>query len=312
MEGRALESRRKLFGTLSSSRTLPSREPTKPPPRPPPPLSLSLLNTRTHFVRQYYSLRGGRPPKEFRAPQSAEEMTYEDFLQEASAAEHGPGQSGGRGLLYLTVSAGAGAQIDWIRAGLQFLLPSDEARAPGTGLAGHSFFDVDRHVNFHGINCRLGMRGIIQAAHYDSKRNFIAMVGGRKRYVIQPPSACEDLELLGPGDPSTRHASFNWADTQERERRRKSGFCSSPATEIVLKKGEVLYLPSYWFHYIISLGTTGQHVAVAPPPCLHTPTGLSHLEGASHVNPTRLPHPPPLSSHPRQVSPMQYAFGTGA
>mmetsp|Transcript_70329 Transcript_70329/g.196740 ORF Transcript_70329/g.196740 Transcript_70329/m.196740 type:complete len:252 (-) Transcript_70329:297-1052(-) len=230
---------------MKSITNVPSRELAKPSAPP-------------HLVEQYYSLRGGRPPKGFQAPQSTEEMTYDDFSKEASAAGNGPGQSGGRGLLYLTVSAGAGAQIDWIRAGLQFLLPSDESRAPGTGLAGHPFFDVDRHVNFHGINCRLGMRGIIQAAHYDSKRNFIAMVGGRKRYVILPPSACEDLELLGPGDPSTRHASFDWADTQERERRRNAGFCSSPATEIVLKKGEILYLPSYWFHYIISLDKSVQ------------------------------------------------------
>ena len=102
------------------------------------------------------------------------------------------------------------------------------------------------------------MRGILQAAHYDSKRNFIAMVSGHKRYVIQPPSACEALELLRPGDPSTRHASFDWADPQERESRREKAFCMSPATQVILSAGEVLYLPSYWFHYIVSLDKSVQ------------------------------------------------------
>ena len=79
-------------------------------------------------------------------------------------------------------------------------------------------------------------------------------VKGHKRYVIQPPSACEDLELLGPGDPSSRHASFDWADPQERQKRQNEKFCKTPATEIVLSERQVLYLPSYWFHYIVSLG----------------------------------------------------------
>jgi hypothetical protein len=35
-----------------------------------------------------------------------------------------------------------------------------------------------------GINCRFGMKGVISTAHYDSRRNFIAMIRGRKRYYL--------------------------------------------------------------------------------------------------------------------------------
>ena len=31
-----------------------------------------------------------------------------------------------------------------------------------------------------------------------------------------------------------------------------------PRTQVVLKAGEVLYIPSYWFHYIVSLGQSVQ------------------------------------------------------
>lgn len=37
------------------------------------------------------------------------------------------------------------------------------------------------HCMMVGINCRFGMRGVAAAAHYDGKRNFIAMLRGRKR-----------------------------------------------------------------------------------------------------------------------------------
>jgi hypothetical protein len=35
--------------------------------------------------------------------------------------------------------------------------------------------------HFVGINCRFGMRGVIAEAHYDGRRNFVAMIRGRKR-----------------------------------------------------------------------------------------------------------------------------------
>ena len=46
--------------------------------------------------------------------------------------------------------------------------------------------------------------------------------------------------------PSSRHASFDWADPAELEKRKGAPFCSTPATEIILGPGQVLYLPSYW------------------------------------------------------------------
>ena len=47
---------------------------------------------------------------------------------------------------------------------------------------------------FKGINCRIGMRGVAQTAHYDGKRNWISVLRGSKRYVVLPPRACPALE----------------------------------------------------------------------------------------------------------------------
>ena len=121
------------------------------------------------------------PPQE-----SAAELSYSDFEAAASAA--GQRSTAGRPaehLLYLTISAGVGAFTDWVVGSLAFFRDD------------HDFFRVNFPEEFHGINCRFGMRGIVQAAHYDHGRNFIAMVHGHKRYVILPPRTCKDLELLG-------------------------------------------------------------------------------------------------------------------
>ncbi|KAF1795670.1 hypothetical protein GQ600_14562 [Phytophthora cactorum] len=69
-----------------------------------------------------------------------------------------------------------------------------------------------------GMRCRLGMRGL--------------MIQGQ----------------------SARHTSFNWSDTSAlSEDARKC-----PAAEVALTAGEVLYLPSYWYHHIVSLDTSIQ------------------------------------------------------
>jgi len=42
----------------------------------------------------------------------------------------------------------------------------------------------------HGIQCRLGERGVAAATHYDGGRNMIAMITGAKRYILSPPIEC--------------------------------------------------------------------------------------------------------------------------
>ena len=198
----------------------------------------------------------------WRPPESDAHLDYLAFERAASAADE---EQGGRSdqVYYLTVSSGVGGATSWISESLSMFRDVDFFRPAGMT------------SRFHGINCRLGMRGAIQASHYDHGRNFIALARGAKRYLIQPPEVCPDLMLLGKNHPSGRHSSFDWASAEETyayngssggtamsiserdtvqarvAQRRK--FCSTAATEIVLTAGEMLYLPSYWFHYIVSL-----------------------------------------------------------
>jgi len=122
-----------------------------------------------------------------------------------------------------------------------------------------------------GIQCRFGERGVTAATHYDGGRNMIAMMTGAKRYILSPPNACRKLGIVSTRrHPSFRHSMLNFGrvtlldkkDTgvkmsdREREWLRIAGSAQTLST--VLKAGEVLYVPSHWFHYIVSLQKSAQ------------------------------------------------------
>ena len=142
-----------------------------------------------------------------------------------------------------------------------------------------------------GIQCRFGERGVVAATHYDSGRNMIAMVTGAKRYILAPPKECPKLGIVPwKFNAVFRHSLLNFGhinymnetsqqlddgekgepDDGQKRRQWKGDHMSqverewmeiaadSMAVETVLKAGEVLYIPSHWFHYIVSLQKSAQ------------------------------------------------------
>ena len=124
-----------------------------------------------------------------------------------------------------------------------------------------------------GIQCRFGERGVTAATHYDTGRNMIAMITGAKRYIISPPTSCAKLGIVtSRKHPSFRHSMLNFGhihllsenlrhlakDMSDQEREWLTIARDAPSLSTVLKAGEVLYLPSHWFHYITSLQKSAQ------------------------------------------------------
>mmetsp|Transcript_56542 Transcript_56542/g.120088 ORF Transcript_56542/g.120088 Transcript_56542/m.120088 type:complete len:537 (-) Transcript_56542:2125-3735(-) len=122
-----------------------------------------------------------------------------------------------------------------------------------------------------GIQCRFGERGVTAATHYDGGRNMIAMITGAKRYILSPPNACPQLGIVtSRKHPSYRHSMLNFGrvalldeedPTVEMSKREKEWLrisANAPTLSTVLKSGEVLYVPSHWFHYIVSLQKSAQ------------------------------------------------------
>ena len=100
-------------------------------------------------------------------------------------------------------------------------------------------------------------------------RNFVGMVTGAKRYILSPPNACSKLGLYtNEKHPFFRHSALNFGnmkyvsdtdvDMSDEERQLLQAAATAPAVETVLKAGEFLYIPSFWFHYIISVQKSAQ------------------------------------------------------
>jgi len=101
-----------------------------------------------------------------------------------------------------------------------------------------------------GIHCRFGMKGVIAENHFDGSRNMIVVLGGERRYLLSHPDQCENLALLPKGHPSARHSAVDWSDPNYEE---FPQFSDAEINEVVMQPGDVLYLPTHWFHYIVSL-----------------------------------------------------------
>ena len=106
-----------------------------------------------------------------------------------------------------------------------------------------------------GINCRFGSKGIIAETHYDFSRNFIVILKGQKRYILSHPNQCGNLELYPLGHPSARHSKVDWSNPDQWNTGR---FPQAQVNEVILQPGDALYLPTSWFHFIVSLNLNYQ------------------------------------------------------
>lgn len=114
-----------------------------------------------------------------------------------------------------------------------------------------NFFVTDVRKN-KGVQCRFGMRGVIAEAHYDGGRNMVAMLRGAKRYILTPPTSCAHLNLIKDRKhPSFRHSKLDWS--HDPSAKQAFSAATAGAIDTILREGEVLYIPSYWIHYIASL-----------------------------------------------------------
>lgn len=121
-----------------------------------------------------------------------------------------------------------------------------------------------------GIQCRFGERGVTAATHYDAGRNMVGMIHGAKRYILSPPRECSKLGIVTVrGNTIFRHSLLNFGHIRHLHENTTAGMSDeerawleraerSSAVETVLKSGEVLYIPSHWFHYITSLQKSAQ------------------------------------------------------
>jgi hypothetical protein len=139
-----------------------------------------------------------------------------------------------------------------------------------------SFSDTDPNfISFNpnsrkGIQCRFGERGVVAATHYDGGKNMVGMITGAKRYILAPPRECSKLGIITNNKhPTFRHSLLNFDHINLLESEESKSMPinerdwlelskESLAIDTIIKAGEILYIPSHWFHYIISLQKSAQ------------------------------------------------------
>ena len=187
---------------------------------------------------------------EWKPPTEMLRMTYEDWLTKANITDEsklGPDMPHWYFRLIGCGETGPEGQCDngsseYLFDELPYFQPKE------------SLYIVDP-TEQKGIHCRFGMKGVIAENHFDGSRNAIALLGGERRYILSHPDQCSYLSLLPKGHPSARHSAIDWSKP---DLDAYPEFALAKGNEVVMQPGDVMYLPTNWFHYIISLSLNFQ------------------------------------------------------
>jgi len=115
----------------------------------------------------------------------------------------------------------------------------------------NDFFIVDKSEYNVPIACRIGTKGLCNENHYDTHRTFAAQIIGSKRWIFQPPTECEKMYLYPDKHISSRHSMID-INSGNINFTKYPKAKTALAIETVIHEGEIGYLPSNWFHHIIS------------------------------------------------------------
>jgi len=94
-------------------------------------------------------------------------------------------------------------------------------------------------------NLWMAPKGVGSPLHYDIAHNMYCQISGEKRFRMFPPQDHSNLYLFPRVHPSTRSSQVHLDHVQTENFPR---FKEATPWEAVLKPGDVLYIPPYWFH----------------------------------------------------------------
>ena len=177
----------------------------------------------------------------WKEPTEIIKSTFEDFIEVAIKGQNVSLEQ--RKHEYFRVSSDAGNP--WVEAELPFF----DAKK--------SLF-IKEPSEIRGIHCRFGMRSVTAETHYDGSRNFAVQLGGMRRWLLFHPNQCDNLYLLPPSHPSGRHTSMDLSKPTSYNVAKFPKFSSLMTNEVIMQPGDALFIPTHWFHHIISLNLNYQ------------------------------------------------------
>jgi hypothetical protein len=103
-------------------------------------------------------------------------------------------------------------------------------------------------------NLWFGPAGNTTKLHYDVPTNFFAQVVGRKRFLLFPPNETKRLYRY-----RTKAYNMSQLDPDQPDIERFPLYRGVEPIEVEVQEGDMLFLPSFWWHQVHSL-TTGMSV----------------------------------------------------
>lgn len=101
------------------------------------------------------------------------------------------------------------------------------------------------------VNFWFGKENVTAYTHYDTSYNLHAIAYGRKKFIVFPPEVYHDLQLY-----PCLHQFYRQTQTNILDSNYSKTLTELKGLEVILSPGEVLYIPPYWFHCVVTLETT--------------------------------------------------------
>jgi hypothetical protein len=237
---------------------------------------LATLSNTTDVT--YFSMNSNYTvvPPDFVPPTTTAPMTFDEWIQQQAEDEHGnthhhQDRNYNYKYAYLRLDAclEGRTKCDSTYQGDPTLDPADFIYEDLSFFHPHHTtttqtipFPTINASHTRGIQCRFASPGLTAANHFDNERNFLSLLRGERRYLLGHPRNCPTMYLYPPKHPYERHTQVDWTAIAEEEeassrvrqqQEQFPDFANTTINEIVLHAGDILYLPTYWFHHIISL-----------------------------------------------------------
>lgn len=101
-------------------------------------------------------------------------------------------------------------------------------------------------------NLWTGPAGALTVLHFDRAHNLYVQIHGHKKWILFPPE--ESHNLYWPcEDLAVRLQQFSPVDAERPDLERYPRFAGARPVELVLEPGEILFVPTGWWHQVRSL-----------------------------------------------------------
>ncbi|MBC8767850.1 cupin-like domain-containing protein [Arenibacter sp. BSSL-BM3] len=122
------------------------------------------------------------------------------------------------------------------------------------GLNGDADFSIfEKCTAVNDVTAWIGPKGTISGFHNDTGKNLYAQIKGKKMFIL---SSTKFNKNLYPSNKYINGAVASQVDINNFTSEKFPNFLGAEFKSVVLEPGDVLYVPSKWWHYVQSLETS--------------------------------------------------------